>query len=225
MKKILLLSALSIFMVIGCEQTDDDKISKAQKCLDLARVPADAATCSAIITGINSEKANRIRCALAVLENGTTQTEIINAFKAMDGGTEDPVIEVATVLGLGDVDASGTVDAADVAVAQNIKNICYTTESKGLRTVAELILFGTRAQVVADIAGDPEDPADVANNILLMSDQDAGEFGNDVFDLYCYPTYSNNDICTSLAAAGAGTADSATVGAALKSCLKTNTCN
>lgn len=225
MKKLLLLSVLSIFITMGCEDKEDDQISKAQKCLDLARVPADAATCSAIINGINNEKANRIRCALAILKNGTTQDDIIGAFKAMDTGTQNPVIELATILGLGDLDASGTVDAPDEAVAQDIKNICYTTESKGLRTISELILFGTRAQVAADTLGDPENPNDVANNILLMSNQDAGEFGNDVFALYCVPTYSNTDICNTLFSAGAGSNDDATVGATLKSCLQTNTCN
>jgi hypothetical protein len=58
-----------------------------------------------------------------------------------------------------------------------------------------------------------------------MSDQDAGEFGNDVFSLYCIPSYSNEDICNTLFTAGAGSNSDATVGAALKSCLQTNNCH
>lgn len=219
MKKLLLISALSVLMTVGCESTDDDQISKAQKCLDDARVPADATTCSAMISGINNEKANRIRCALAVLESGTTQDEIVDAFKAIDGGSEDPIIEVSTVLGLGDADGSGAVDAGDEAIAENIKDICYTTDSTGLKTVAQLILFGTKAQVLTQGIGNTEDPSDIADNITSMPDADAGEFANDVYDLYCVPTFSNNDICGTLSDVGAGTADDATVGAALKACL------
>ncbi len=225
MKKLLLSLALITSGLVGCEEKDDDKVSKAQKCLDEALVPGDAAACEAMIVGINNEKANRIRCSLAVLESGTTQSEIISAFQAMDTGTEDPVVELATILGVGDQDSSGTVDAADEAVAENIKNVCYASESKGLRTVAQLILFGTRAQVAAEALGDPEDPEDVADNILLMPAAEAGEFANDVFDLYCVPEFSNTDICETLSSAGAGSGDNATVGAALQACIAANNCN
>ena len=223
MIKLLIGLSLVVLFAAGCEEKDDDKINQAQKCLDEARLPADAAGCSALINGINNEKANRIRCALTVLENGTTQDEIIDAFKAMDSGSQDPVIEVATKLGLGDLNSDTNVDAHEVGIAEDIKEICYQSESIGLKTVAQLIVFGTKAQAAVGV-GDPEDPADVAADIANMTDNDAGEFANDVFDLYCVPTFSNEDICGSLSGAGAGTDDAATVGAALKACLAANNC-
>lgn len=227
MKKILLsLCAFASVMVAGCEEKEDDKISQAQECLDKATVPADAAGCADIIAGINNEKANRIRCALAVLENGLTQTDIVAAFTAMDSGSEDPVIELVTILGLGDVVAPAGVDDDDAAVAEEIKDICYASNSIGLKTISQLILFGTRAQVAAEaLGGDPTDPQDIAGNIANMDPEDAGAFANDVYDLYCTPTPSNPDICNTLAGAGAGTGDNATVGAALQACLAANTCN
>lgn len=229
MKKVLLTSMLILAgVMVGCEEEKDNKISQAQECLDKARVPADAAGCSDIIDGIDDPKANRIRCALAILGDGElTQDDIVDAFTAMDDNTvnEDPVIKLVTILGVGDVNSSGAVDNADEAIAEEIKNICYTSNSIGLKTISQMILFGTRAQVAADTLGDPEDANDVAANILLMDNEEAGEFANDVYDLYCTPTVSNEDICDTLSSSGAGTGDNATVGAALKACLQNNTCN
>ena len=230
MKKLLLNLALATSFLVGCEKDEDDKISQAQECLDKAKVAADAAGCESLIDGINSEKANRIRCSLAILASGTTQDEILQAFQAMDSASSrDPVIEVSTVMGLGDILPAGTpngaVDSAEETLAEEIKDICYTSESRGLRTMSQLIVFGTKAQVVADIAGDPEDPEAIKDNINSMPDADAGEFANDVYDLYCNPTPSNEDICSTLAAAGAGTGSDTAVGQALKACLANNSCN
>lgn len=218
--------SLSVLVIAGCEEKDDDKINQAQACLDKATAPSDVSGCLSIIEGITSEKASRIRCGLTVLQYGTTQSEIVDAFTAIQNGSgEDPVIEVATKLGIGDFDTSGTVDSAEEDMAEEIKDICYESNSTGLKTMAQLILFGTRAQIAADAAGDPEDPQDVANNISNMTDADAGEFANDVFELYCEPSYSNTDVCTSLASAGAGAGNDVTVGAALKACIAANNCN
>jgi hypothetical protein len=229
-KKLILGLSFVILLNTGCEKTEDDQTNQAQDCLDHATVPADAAQCFTMINGIHNEKANRIRCALTILEDGTTQTEIVNAFHAMEvPNGHDPIIDIATVLGLGDVAPigapDGTVDAAEEALAQNIKDVCYDTSSIGLKTIADLILFGTRAQIAADAAlGDPENANDIQTWILTMQDQDAGEFANDVYDLYCVPVFSNQDICTTLDHAGAGSGTDAAVGANLKACLQTNTC-
>lgn len=231
MKKVLLIGLSLVVAVIasGCEETEDDKISQAQECLDNASVPADAAGCSAMIEGINNAKANRIRCALAILGDGElTQSDIVDAFTAMDNDSvnEDPVTKLISVLGVGDVNTSGAIDGADVAIAQEIKDICYTSNSIGLKTISQLILFGTRAQMATDLdGGDFEDPEDIADSFEDMDDEEAGEFANDVFALYCTPTISNEDVCDTLSAAGAGSDDNATVGAALKACLENNTCN
>lgn len=228
MKKIILGFTLVLtVIVVGCEENDDNKISQAQECLDKAKVSADAVDCAELIEGIDNPKANRIRCALSILENGLTQDDIVDAFTAMDNSTnEDPVVKLVTILGLGDVEAPAGVDAGDEAVAEEIKNTCYKSNSIGMKTISQLILFGTRAQVVADAAGgDTTDPADIADNIGDMDPEDAGEFANDVYTLYCTPTVSNKDVCDTLSAAGAGTDDNATVGAALQACLANNTCN
>lgn len=221
-----MLSMVAAFSV-ACEQDEDDKISQAQECLDRTVVPADAANCSFLIDGIYNPKANRIRCALAILGDGeTTQGEILSAFQAMETGVQSPLLELSTVLGIGDVDGSTVVNAADQAIAESIKATCDQADSIGLRTIAELMLFGTRAQVIAASFGDdPENPTHISNNLTSMSDADAGEFGNSVFQLYCVPSYSNEDICGSLETAGAGTNDDATVGAALIACLTANNCN
>jgi hypothetical protein len=224
-KKLIFILSFSILIISACEKTEDDKIAQAQECLDRAVLPTDATACLTMISGINTLNANRIRCSLSVLESGTTQDVIISAYQAMDAaGGHGPLIELATVLGLGDVVPNGTVDAADEAVAANIKSICDQTDSAGLKTVGNLILFGTRAQVQADILGDPENSGDVATSIATMSDADAGSFGNDVFATYCVPTFSNEDICSPLSFAGAGSEDDNTVGSNLKTCLALNHC-
>ncbi len=222
MKKLLLSLALSVLVISGCENKEDDNINKAQKCLDKATQPSDAANCLSVIEGINNPKANRIRCALLILDSGTTQDDIIDAFQAMDSGAEDPVIEVATILGLGDYDGQNGVDSADVNHAKSIKDVCYQSESIGLKTISQLIVFGTTAQ---QYATDPSDPSDIAANIGDMNDDDAGNFAIDVYNLYCVPTYSNEDICKTLDAAGVVSGDPTQVGADLKTCLETNNCN
>lgn len=222
MKKIFFMFALTACVIVGCEEKEDDQVNKAQKCLNEATVPADATACKAMIEGINNKKANQVRCAIVVLENGVTQQRIVNAFAAMDSATQDPVVEVATQLGLGDRNSDTNVDSYETDIAEYIKDTCYASDSLGMKTVAQIILFGTKAQ--AATGGDFTDPDDVAADINNMTDQDAGEFANDVFDLYCVPTYSNNDICGTLSGAGAGSADAATVGQALKLCLKNNNC-
>lgn len=226
MKKILFTLALSVLLVVGCEEKDDDKINQAQECLDNATTSADATSCKTIISGIYNEKANRIRCGLVILENGVTSSDIIDAFQAMDTDTsEDPVMVVATKLGLGDLGGTaGIVDSYEEAIADDIKDTCYQSNSVGLKTVAQIIWFGTKAQAALGTSN-YTDANDVAAAIGSMSDDDAGEFANDVFDLYCSPTYSNDDICTTLAGQGAGSSDNTTVGAALKACLVNNTCS
>ncbi len=225
MKKTWLILVTGIFVIFGCEKKEDDKVNLAQKCLNEAVNPADAAGCSAIIDGIYTEKANRIRCSLTVLENGITQSKIIDAFVAMDGSSHDPVVEVATGLGLGDMDGDSDVDADELAVADHIKTTCNMTSSKGMKTVAQLIWFGTNAQKVThDFGGDFTNPSDIEGNVCDMTPTDVGTFANDVFTLYCVPTYSNDDICTTLANAGAGTGDSSTVGEALQDELHGSPC-
>lgn len=224
MKKILFTFALTVLVIMGCEEKDDDKVNQAQKCLNDARLPSDAAGCKALIEGIQSEKANQVRCALVVLENGVTQQIIIDAFKALDTGSEDPVVEIATKIGLGDLSdpADGIINNDEILIAQTIKDVCYQTTSIGMKTVAQLILFGTQAKSLATV--DFNDPSDIANNICTMPAADAGTFANDVFDLYCVPTFSNEKICKTLQDAGAGTSDATTVGESLMDELHGSAC-
>lgn len=225
MKKSFLVLIAGIFVLTSCEKKEDDKVNLAQKCLNEAKNPSDAAGCAAIIDGIYSEKANRIRCSLTVLENGVTQDRIINAFIAMDGSTHDPVVEVATGLGLGDLNGDTAVGPEELDIADHIKATCNMTNSKGMKTIAQLIWFGTQAQkVTSDLGGDFTNPSDIEGNVCDMDDAEVGEFANDVFNLYCVPTYSNEDICTTLANAGAGADDAANVGEALKEELHKGAC-
>lgn len=225
MKKIIYLSIASlifVFVVSGCEKTEDDNIASAQACLNKLTDPSGAAVCKAMISGINNERANRIRCFLEMAENGVTESTMINAYKAIDNGGEDPVIEVGTGMGL-PINNSGQPGAPELAAAASIKSICYQTNSGGLKTLAQLVWFGTKAKEVT--TGDVGDPHDVATDIGNMADADAGQFAVDVYQLYCVPTFSNEKVCTSLKAAGADDSSNVTqVGQDLKTCLNTNTC-
>jgi hypothetical protein len=215
-------------LVIGCEQNEDDQIMQAQACLDNATAPADAAACKSMISGIYNERANRIRCSLEILGDGITEDTIINAYNAMDDNSQDPVIQVGTSLGLSDIDGDATLfNDNEVVAAQTIKSLCYETDSTGLKTMAQLILFGTQAKFAAFTAGDdPTDPGDIAADIGDMDPTDAGDFAIGVYQLYCVPTFTNNDICTSLQNAGANnSSDPNAVGTALQACLANNTCH
>jgi hypothetical protein len=160
------------------------------------------------------------------LGDGISEDSIVEAYKQMDDHSQDPVVQVGTGLGLSDLNTDTLIDSYEISAAQSVKSICYSTSSTGLKTMAQLILFGTQAKAATQAnGGDPTDPDSIATNIVNMSDADAGQFAVDVYQLYCVPTFTNENICNSLLNAGADDPSNiVNVGSDLKTCLQTNTC-
>lgn len=229
----ILFFVLSMFIgisLISCESSKDDKINKAQACLNSANVPGDAGTCLNIINGISGEKAARIRCALTFLQNGLTQSKIIDTFKDLKEPVDPNKSSFAYLysgLGIGN-DGSGGFIASATDKADEQLLICQESNSPGMTSLAHISRLGTHAQKYADLAGDIDnldnltDPGvldDIPDEILL-------EMGAYTYNQYCNGEDSNNDICKTMTNAGYGTTtDPATLLAGLRGCFSSNTCN
>lgn len=77
----------SLLLISSCAQKDSDKIGDAQACLDKAKTSAQANTCIAKVSGINSSSADGIRCAGKFIGEGFSDPQkYISALNNLSGG-------------------------------------------------------------------------------------------------------------------------------------------
>lgn len=219
---------LSVFIFISCEDSDTTKVAEAQECVN--NLPATASVtsaevnvCLAKLGSTSSNAAYRIRCALSFIEQGFDNTQLQQAFDALDGGSNNVMLTMAAGLtfrkaGLNS-DGSARTDikeAADDAVTN-----CFASGSKGLHSLSVISQMGS---IIANTGAGGIDPSDGVTAAELQaaaaamgtsSDADLGATAVALNSIYCGDSATDAEACAELAgylAAG----NTAAIGAALR---------
>ncbi len=196
--------------LLGCEKNDDVKLAEAQACLDTAFNSSEADRCYNLVDGINTEKANLVRCSSHFIAQGFTGQRFANAFQRLkDNPTSgtDPMATVMTYLVFTNISTS--IHTSDNAVTN--------CTASGVRSMQRLATMAKLATFVATAGGanlanlNPSsgsfDQNAVVNAITSLagsgSAQDKENLGNiavQVNTAYCNEgsSFSTTEICKNL---------------------------
>lgn len=148
---------LSLNIISCSEDTEQKKLGEAQACLD--RIPQDnpisAQTCMSYVAGLDSKKADAIRCSIGFLAGGITTTRLVQAVKQINEGQDSEATFVSLLLFNGinpnDVSANATHTQALTNVTNTV-NYCNRSEVKGLMYLGNFAVVGT-ALIAAVLTG------------------------------------------------------------------------
>lgn len=221
--KTLLIGAL--FMLAACSETNSDKITDAQICLDKATATT-AQACVDKVSGLSSKEASFIRCSANFITEGFgTPAKIIDAFSALEDKSGNPTLTAMTTLIFTSQGGSTDPDA-NSAFAQATFNHCEAAGNKGMVLIAS---FANMATTIAKAGGSTlfdgtATPAELSAAITSLgnaSDDVLGATALAAYQVSCSGGESSNaELCGELENAVAGGATSAEIGAALRATLK-----
>jgi hypothetical protein len=208
---ILILVALGL---TACTNPDANKVAEAQACLNKA-TRATASTCSAIVAGLTTSGAARIRCAAEFLHQGFSDPTTLSAALAqMDngaGGTYSDTSGAMAVFAF----KTETLLPDNTTLASTTYSQCSNSGSPGLKFFSSLSVTATIAQEVN--AAQVNNGTDMTNALqTLHADNTAGGqakktiVGTMLVDAYgtnCANAKPDDTVCNQMAAAivaGAG---------------------
>lgn len=215
MKRTLILASLMMGLV-ACETGEDNTMNKAQVCLDLATTAAEATNCLNMVSGIENEKASRIRCSATFIQNGLTKDRFATAFTNMKNtpAGQDPVLAMLDTLAF---TGSGASTAASYAATE-----CAKSKSAGMTYFAMLTLTATVAKAI--------NPSNIANALQTIASgggtaSDVAAIGSAAIaaqSTYCGgSSQADPKLCTDLnSAIATGGGNPTAVGQALANLLK-----
>ena len=127
---------LCFVSLTACETPDDDSIAQAQACLDGASAPSSANVCLAKISGLNSPRANRVRCGIYFVQGGINNAKLVTAYQATkNAGSASETAEMMRNLVL-----SNTENAN---IKTDLKTACTNSGMAGLKRLGDLIYAAT----------------------------------------------------------------------------------
>jgi hypothetical protein len=187
---------LGVFFLVGCEKGDDDKVARAQACLDSA-TNVTASQCETIVEGVTGAGAAAIRCSVAFITQGFTATRFANAFVALKPQTAGQNATLAMMAYL--VFNVGSSNADRITRANTAVSHCTETGLGGMMMFANfakastILAAGMSPALTLDSANPPT-PAQLQANLASFtgSDADLGSAITGVASIYCGPTSSTN---------------------------------
>ncbi|UOF01087.1 hypothetical protein [Bdellovibrio reynosensis] len=191
---LLALSCTSLLLT-GCEaeQTEKDMLAEAQYCLDDAQSESEADTCMTKISGLNSERANELRCAAGFYQvaSPANLSQALNTMNESGGSS-------AGVLG---VLAFDTRERANTTF-----EYCQDSGSEGLQLLGAMAKTATILNEYGGVLGSGGDPeAQLAAILQQLSTVPDGQVAEDVgstiqavYTASCALTVSNEDMCGSI---------------------------
>lgn len=224
----------STLFFLACEDKDSVKIAETQDCInnlpDASVVTsAEVNVCMSKLGSLTNSSSYRLRCALNYIEQGFSNTQLQQAFDALDGGSS-VMQNVAGALAFNKagVDASGNNRANLLAAAEEAVTNCGSSGSKGLNSLALLSKTGSIFAQVAQtnsIAGvdvtdglTSSELQTIAGNVAMTgggSDEDLGSTAIALNSLYCGDNSTNDSACSQLSGyVNSGSASQ--IGAALR---------
>lgn len=214
---------MGVFIFASCEKGDDDKVARAQACLDNA-TNTTASQCEDIVAGVTGARAAVIRCSAAFITQGFTATRFANAFIALKTQTAGQNATLGMMAYL--VFNYGSSNADRLTRVNTALSHCTETGLGGMMMFAN---FAKASTVLAcgmpgltlDPANPPT-PAQLQANLASFtgSDADLGSAITGVASIYCGPTSSTNttSFCGPVNSASAS-GTPAQVGAAFRALL------
>lgn len=142
---VIICSVAFTFFLSGCKESNADKVSDAQSCLDTyARAGGgDLTACEAHVAGINSPAANGIRCAAGFIREGFSSAQsFVDAFAAIETVNNDSVRDFLRLITF---DAAGAGNSADVTTnytnADQVFRYCASSLAKGATIISSFSLI------------------------------------------------------------------------------------
>lgn len=209
-------ASLTILALSACETDEDNKIAKAQACLNNATA-SSVSNCTAMISGLSSARSYLIRCSADFIAQGFGDPDkFAQAFSALQdeetGSSGSPMLSM-----LGHMAFDSTANAN-----QAFSN-CTASGVKGMTMFASMVRMSTiitNASAVVPSGPDgsytPEDMADVLQDGSFddQSDEELGESVIAAHGAYCQEiNESNAEMCNDLQSAiDNGSGDTAEIG-------------
>ena len=206
---------LSMFVLFGCEEKEDDQIFSAQQCLDAAAIngsPVD--NCVAMINGITTPKSYVIRCSADFMRQGIDNDAIVSAIEDLDknDNTVDPTVTLYDTFAFDDAGSETAEELVETAVTN-----CTATGSK---TLTVLALSAKTATTIKSLAGGNIaawiDGVDV-DNLANTNPDELENIGESVVAMHPIACgvggqFEGTEVCVNLASAIASGTDTATIG-------------
>ncbi len=211
---ILILSILAIAVFnISCESDDDNKLAKAQACLDKVNDTniAQAQACAAMVNGLTSPESYVIRCSVGFIVGTVTATKIAAAFDDYDAAPAN--LKAATLMGA--LSHDSTAHAAETVAA------CKASKVASLDYLATLSQTGT----IMTTSASNDDPAAFlaycAGGGNVCQDEVIGAAVTSMYSVYCIGDAASNPACSDIGSAiAAGGGDPALVATSLYALLQ-----
>ena len=232
----LILTSLFTFILmvlVGCAETDEDKVGSAQYCLD--DVPASGLTatdrqtkinsCLSKITNVKTKQASLIRCSGGFLIEGFGDPAIlVNALTTMNDSTGgNGTTALMNVLAFKTQGASSTATSdEDKVFAQKTFDYCNEAGNPGFVMFASISNMATVFASIAAKVGSTS-IADLINNpasaatLLAESDEIIGATAAAAYQTSCTSgDETNAELCSQLGTAMDSGATAEQIGAALR---------
>ncbi|PIU00087.1 MAG: hypothetical protein COT74_06975 [Bdellovibrionales bacterium CG10_big_fil_rev_8_21_14_0_10_45_34] len=238
-KTLVLANCLSLFVLTGCETSEDNTIAKAQHQLNKAQTANDGLVVYQSVAGITSPQAALIRCSAFFLMVGFTpaSNKFVNAYKSMTDGTPgDPALKMMNLLS---IEANTNPNPVTQAItggtpaqdASYLSTECARSGSSGMaflaaatqistsiaiaaRTLTSGVTVDNYQSLLADLVADPDS---VANEATLTA---IGSAASTAYDTYCSGANATSDSCKEISAAVTTGTDAKSIGQALADLLK-----
>jgi hypothetical protein len=153
MISVLVLSLAAVIAMSSCESKEKVALAKAEQCINKSN-SSNVAGCSNFLEGMDSEKANMMKCSIVYIEAGFTGDRLADAFQKVKSNTTPGTDPMVSALGFMAFSNQTLLDAADVVC--NKSNVVsmkrLVTMSKMATNIATLggILGGIPADGISD---------------------------------------------------------------------------
>ncbi len=217
----------AVVILAACETPEDQKLAGAQNCIDIAKTSDDADRCTAMVSGVETEKAYLIRCSAGYIAQGFTGARFATAFQRLKDNPSSGQDPMATVMAymiftkalpaytadatLANCTKSGVRSMVRLATMTKLATFIATAGLGGIPTTADPLnpAFNPAAitTAIANLAGSGS-PADQAN---------VGAIAVQMNTAYCNPgsSFESNEVCTNIKNAVNGGGSQQAIGQAL----------
>lgn len=145
----IILALTATTALVSCGKKDADKVGEAQLCLDKA-TQGTAASCKAMVDGIETSGAYTIRCSANFIQEGFTEaTRFKQAFDAFSNNSTNNTEAFMTFMTFKN---SGSTIDENLSVSNETFTYCNKTGSKGLMLLGTMASTSTTLAKVASIA-------------------------------------------------------------------------
>ena len=127
-KKLLTLSlCIAVSFTVACESDENNLIAQAETCINENAGNENAiGSCASFLEGLNTPRANTLKCSITLSAAGLSNERITNAITAIDDESSmDNEIRFMTLVALNNTDS-----------ADQVPFVCNNTDSPGLEFLA-----------------------------------------------------------------------------------------